>query len=188
MSRKSHLEIAKYFWKSHLKGKGVVLDATCGNGKDTLFLAQEILMDAGSQIFALDIQKIALKNTQKLLEKFFPKNSLKKIRLQKISHHLFEPPKKFDLIVYNLGYLPYGDKSITTQKQTTLLSLHKALSWLNSNGALSITCYPGHPEGFIETKEVLSWAQKLDFQKYLTIQHRSLNRENAPCFVWIQAL
>lgn len=186
--RKYHLEIAKKFWKIHLKGKGTVLDATCGNGKDTLFLAQEIFQNNDSQLIALDVQTPALQNTKKLLKLHLSKKNFQKVQLKKISHHLFIPEYPFDLIVYNLGYLPGGDKNFTTEYKTTFESVQKALHWLKPGGAISIICYPGHPSGLIEATQLAIWAKELDPKKYLTLQYRSLNRSQAPFFLWILTL
>jgi len=72
------------------------------------------------------------------------------------------------LVVYNLGYLPGGDKAVTTLTETTLISLGKALE---ISKAISITCYPGHPEGAKEEKSVLEWVEKLDKSMWVATHH-----------------
>ena len=52
--------------------------------------------------------------------------------------------------MFNLGYLPGGDKSVTTLRTTTLEAIRKAVDKLTVGGVLTVTIYPGHPEGKIE--------------------------------------
>src|SRR6185436_10014836 len=73
-------------------------------------------------------------------------------------HTQLPQDEKVKLIVYNLGYLPGGNKSLTTLTSTTLTSLNTAYALLAPGGALSITCYPGHPEGAREEAAIHSWA------------------------------
>lgn len=175
-----HLLLSKHTWKSFLKKEDWAIDTTCGNGHDTLFLT------GLCHVIGIDIQPIAIENTQKLLDQHE-----KKAKLYKLSHAnidevpLTRPPK---LIVYNLGYLPKGDKKITTMADTTLTSLKKASEMLDTQGALSITCYPGHQEGAREEVTIESWAQTLGSHQWLVCHHRWLNRKGAPSWFWIQKL
>ena len=47
-------------------GDGIFIDATAGNGHDTLFMAQHI--EKGSKILAFDIQEKAILQTRQLLK------------------------------------------------------------------------------------------------------------------------
>ena len=140
---KPHLDLAFEYWKGWLKPTDTVIDATCGNGKDTLRLAS--LVPQG-RVLALDIQEDALKNARKIA-------SLDNVSFFLQSHVSFPVSSPVKLIVYNLGYLPFGDKSITTLSTTTLQSLEAALIW---GEAISITCYPGHSEGLIEKNAIFA--------------------------------
>lgn len=90
------------------------------------------------------------------------------------------------LIVYNLGYLPGGDKTITTESSTTLESLQAAFPLIMPGGAISIACYPGHPSGKTEEENVMTFASSLDPQVWSCCHHRWLNRRNAPSLILIQ--
>jgi len=57
--------------------------------------------------------------------------------------------------------LPGGNKQLTSQIETTLISVSRALAILRIGGALSITCYPGHPEGAVEEKALQKWSKTL---------------------------
>lgn len=127
------------------------VDATAGNGFDTLFLAQRIGREG--TVHAIDVQKEALHITERLLE-------LNELR-QRVTTHLACHSKlatvlpqtekgRIRAITFNLGYLPKGDKSITTKKETTLPAIRNAYDWLAKEGVLSILCYRGHPGGKTE--------------------------------------
>jgi hypothetical protein len=184
MNRKfsAHLDLTKTYWKNHLQPKDVVIDATCGNGYDTLFLAQMPQL----ALFSIDIQQKAIENTQKILEKH---QLAHRVSLHCKSHESFDDldlPSAPHLIIYNLGYLPGGNKNLTTRTETSLASLDAAIAILNSRGALSITCYPGHPEGEKEHRAILLWAASLCPKTWTICYHRWVNRPLSPTVFWIQ--
>lgn len=167
-----HLTLAKTYWQGHLKPNDVAIDATCGNGHDTLFLSELC------HVIGLDIQPEAIAKTSVLAPKAL---------LHRLSHAEIDQiplPYAPRLIVYNLGYLPGGDKSITTQTGSTLTSVKKSLELLAPDGALSITCYPGHDEGLREEKALLEWAAELP-EDFTVCYHKWLNRPRSPTLLWI---
>ncbi len=175
--RSPHLSLAKTYWRAHLSPYDFAIDMTCGNGHDTQFLSS--LLPEGL-VFSVDIQEKALTKAQELLRE----NS--RVQFFHQSHSaplpIASPPR---LIIYNLGYLPGGDKSITTKTETTLKSLEMARLLLESGGALSITCYPGHAEGGKEETEVIAWAKRLDPSKWRVCFHQWINRNFSPSLLWI---
>jgi len=172
---KPHLDQAYLYWKNLLKPGDLVIDATCGNGKDALRLCE--LVPQG-HVYALDIQEIALQKAKELIT-----HSNISFLLQS---HTELPSGEFKLVVYNLGYLPGGNKNLTTLTPTTLESLEKAAQIIAIGGALSITCYPGHPEGAVEEQAVCSWVQTLDSKKWLITHH--VWRERSPTLFFIVKL
>lgn len=183
-----HLSLAHAYWKGHLRLGDLAIDATCGNGYDTFALAKLLLSHPESLIVGFDIQTSALEKTETLLKKAFSKEELARILFHHRCHSeldqvpLPHPPR---LVVYNLGYLPGSDKSITTKTESTLQSLCKATKLFGEQGALSITCYPGHPEGKREEEAVLAWAKTLDPVIWKVCHHRWLNRPSSPSLLWI---
>ncbi len=173
-----HLTLAQSLWKEVLLPHDLAIDATCGNGNDTLFLADLCT------VVGLDIQMSAIQNTEMLLERH-----QKRAILHRLSHAeidqlpLPHPPK---LIVYNLGYLPKGDKTITTQTETTLESVQKGADLLAEGGALSITCYPGHDEGAKEEKCLEEWASALPSKEWTVCHYRWINRPRSPSLIWVR--
>lgn len=173
-----HLKLSKNLWKELLSSGDLVIDATCGNGHDTLFLADIC------SVIALDIQIEALQNTEKRLQEHGKKAAFHRMGHEHIDTLFLPHPPK--LVVYNLGYLPGADKTLTTKTETTLKSTQKALDLLAPGGALSITCYPGHEEGAIEEKKLLEWGKSLDPLKWKVSHHRSLNgAATSPSLLWI---
>ncbi len=148
---KPHLEKAHRFWKEHLKPSDHVIDATCGNGKDTAILAK--LVPQG-KVYAIDIQVDAIKKAKAHVQ-------ASNVTFLNQSHTDLPQDQHVRLVVYNLGYLPGGNKLFTSQTTSTLESVSKALEMLPIGGALSITCYPGHAEGANEEKALQTWSKTL---------------------------
>lgn len=156
LNRKPHLNKAHQFWKDYLRATDVVIDATCGNGKDTAILAQ--LVPQG-YVYAIDIQEDAIIKARNNA----PFSNI--IFLQQCHTDLPQDPR-VRLVVYNLGYLPRGNKQLTSMALTTLKSVQKALNLLCVEGALSITCYPGHEEGMREEEMLKTWSLTLPSNQY----------------------
>ena len=175
-----HLELAKKIWADFLRPGDLVIDATCGQGRDTLFLCQ-----LGCIVYGFDIQEDAIEKTKKLLSE---NHFSDKAHLFHASHAEFPPlPSPPKLIVYNLGYLPGGNKGVTTLQETTLQSVAAALDLTKGKGAVSITCYPGHPEGEKEEKALLEMASHLPSHDWLISHHRWPNRLKAPSLLFLKA-
>ena len=166
---KPHITMAHEYWARHLRPADTAIDATCGNGKDTACLAA--LVPEG-KVFALDIQPEALAKARTEVEAAHVAFLLQ-------SHVELPRDPSLRLVVYNLGYLPGGDKSITTRVETTLLSVKKGFELLPAGGALSLVCYP-HPEGEREKVTILAWSGGL----HARVEHHVF-REGSPSFLWI---
>lgn len=180
-----HLQIAHSYYEKLLFPSDNVIDATCGNGKDSLFLST--LISEGN-LFCYDIQEKAIENTKLLLME----NPQKLITVKLIhdSHiHFNEIPANtpIKLITYNLGYLPGGNKEITTMTSATIESIKSGLNLVTANGALSITCYSGHTEGAKEELAIFELLDSLDKTKF-NISLLEWPGKDAPSFIWIKKL
>lgn len=183
----SHLDLAHSYWQKLVCPGDFVLDATCGNGHDTLILAG--LISKKGLLYALDIEQKALDATEKLLHQQLPAESLPRIILYRMCHsHLPQEilSETLTLIVYNLGYLPGGDKQKTTQTNTTLQSLKHALTLLKRGGCISLTAYPGHEEGKREEEALVAFFKTLPPQEWNVCHHRFCNRKDSPSLFMIQ--
>lgn len=157
----------------HLKMGDCVADCTAGNGLDTLFLAQTV--GKMGQVFAFDIQEIALQNTRKRLQ---DAGKLKQVQLildghQNIDHHISMP---LDAAMFNLGYLPQGDKNCTTSADNTIIAIQKSLKLLRKNGILSVVLYGGHENGKAECGAVEQFSGKLKQQDCDILRYQFANR------------
>ncbi|MCB1108001.1 MAG: class I SAM-dependent methyltransferase [Chlamydiia bacterium] len=173
------LKFAHQIWENQLPSGGVAIDATCGNGHDAAFLATLDL----SHLYVCDIQKEALSRTQERL------GENEKILYYLGCHSCFPfVDQPVDLIVYNLGYLPGGDKSLTTKTETTLRSVEKGLSLLSLRGLISCMIYPGHSEGSREGEALLNFTSTLSPKKFEVSHHQALNRSRAPSLLLIKKI
>jgi hypothetical protein len=176
---------AQILWSNLIKRGDTIIDATLGNGHDTLALAR--LLKGTGQLVGYDIQKISIQNTQTLLNKHLTYKEQRGITLLHSSHECFTILEA-KLIVYNLGYLPGGDKTITTRAETTLKSLENGLAILQLGGALSVMCYVGHDEGKKECAQILDFFQSLPSHTYSVCQYLWINKHLAPQLFWCQKL
>lgn len=176
---KPHLSLAHHYWQSYLKNGDIVVDATCGNGLDTLALAKLALTSETGKVYALDIQAEAIKSTKEYLKKNLPDDLFERISLIQGCHSRFPAElarNSVHLIVYNLGYLPKGNKSLTTQVETTLESIQKARNLLAPQGLISIMCYPGHEEGEREEIALKEMLKMWDSHEWNCCYHQWVNR------------
>ncbi len=133
----------------------VVIDATAGNGHDTLFLAR--LVGEEGRVHAFDVQYEALLSTRERLSK--------EEVTTPISYHLASHAKMAPLVpsacavMFNLGYLPGTDQVTITKTQSTVEALQQASEILKPEGIITCICYPGHPGGLEEAEAVVAWAR-----------------------------
>jgi len=145
--------VAHRYLNSYLTKDHVAVDATCGNGNDTLFLAKRC-----KKVIGFDIQKQAIENTEQRCKDY------RNIELHLLSHALMDQVVKepVDCIVFNFGYLPKADPSIITQPDTSLKAVQTAWNLLKPDGLLVLCCYVGHPGGQEETNVLLKWIEQQD--------------------------
>ncbi len=177
------MALEKQFLSSHIKHGITAVDFTMGNGHDTLFLSKAIGEEG--KLYAFDIQDQALNNTrQRLIENGCPEN----YTLIKASHSLIKNyvKEKIDVGVFNLGYLPGGDKSITTLRETTLPAVEAALELLNDDGIILIAIYPGHAEGEIEGRLLTERLSSLDRKQICVSSFTILNSPTSPYFIAVE--
>lgn len=158
-----------------------VIDATMGNGHDTLFLCE--LVGENGHVFAFDVQKQALENTENRLKEA---GMLERAALHCLGHeHMKEMAAPARAIVFNLGWLPGGDKTVTTHWETTKTALESAMELLLPGGVLVICAYPGHAEGDRERANLTEMLSSLRPQEFNVLHQRFLNAgPGAPeCFV-----
>ena len=172
---KRPLEMAHDFLAQVITKDDVVVDATMGNGHDTLFLAK-----LAKQVYAFDIQEQALEKTSQRLQE----DGLTNVELLLQGHETVDQfVTEVKAAIFNLGYLPSADKSIITQPQTTLEALDKLCQMLVKGGRIAIMIYYGHEGGDIERDAVMDFVSQLPQQEYTATIYRTLNQINNPPFL-----
>lgn len=187
---KPHLKLAHHYWETLITSDNLVIDATCGNGLDTLTLAK-LSLGKGGSLYAIDIQSNALEATKNLLKENLAEDSFKSMKFVEGCHSVF--PSEIQkltvkLIVYNLGYLPKGDKSLTTRTETTIKSILNAKELICTQGAISIMCYPGHPEGEKEEKALLDLISTWNSHEWDCCYHQWINRPKSPSLLFLKKM
>ena len=153
----------------------IVVDATMGNGHDTLFLAK-----LAKQVYAFDIQEQAIEKTSQRLQEA----GLTNVELLLQGHETVDQfITEVKAAIFNLGYLPSADKSIITQPQTTIEALDKLCQMLVKGGRIAIMIYYGHEGGDIERDAVMDFVSQLPQQEYTATIYRTLNQINNPPFL-----
>lgn len=166
-----------------LRPGDIAIDLTAGNGWDTLFLAN--CVGSTGHVYAFDIQSDAIQATQRLLNQHAINS---RVTLEIVSHSDWtmrvpvDHRMKIRAAMINLGYLPSGDKSITTQASSTILAIQSLLEWLQPSGVLSILAYTGHPGGQAEADGVRELLFELDTRTYEITQEPAKPAPQAP--VW----
>lgn len=173
-------EFAMHIVRAYVEPGDTVVDATCGNGHDTLALAEM----GPARLYAFDVQEAAVRATTERLEANGYRKSITEGRIivRQMAHeemvNCIEGPVK--TVVFNLGYLPGGDKDLTTKAKTTLAAVQSAMDLLLPNGLICITMYSGHAEGKREKEALLEFAEGLDAGKWHTAYISMPNQKHAP--------
>ncbi len=167
----------------HIGSGNVVADFTMGNGNDTLWLAQRV--GENGKVYAFDIQEAAVANTEKLLRE---KGYLDRCTLIQDSHHKLAEyiEDELDAGIFNLGFLPGGDKRITTLRETTLPAIQAAIGKIKPGGCLLVAVYPGHEEGNIEGKLICEMLADRDQKELSAYRFNVLNAPTSPYFIFIE--
>lgn len=177
------LTLEKSFLLPHIKEGITAVDYTMGNGHDTAFLSKAV--GESGKVYAFDIQESALVSTAKnLYDEGCPAN----YRLICASHHrvkeFVKEPVKVGM--FNLGYLPGGDKRITTLRETTIAAVKAAIELMDNDAALLIAVYPGHEEGEIEGEMLTELFAEYSRFKYCIGKFRLCNSPTSPYFFIIE--
>jgi tRNA G37 N-methylase Trm5 len=177
------LKTEKQFISTHIKEGGTVVDFTMGNGHDTLWLSNAV--GENGKVYAFDIQQAALDSTEALLEK---EGAAKNYTLILDSHHNVKNYVKEPICagLFNLGYLPGGDKTITTLHETSLLAISAGIDLLDADGAILCAVYPGHAEGTLEGELIEEMLSKLDRRKICATKFKIVNSPTSPFFFLIE--
>ncbi|MGZ5043911.1 MAG: class I SAM-dependent methyltransferase [Methylobacter sp.] len=182
MKRISLVNAAHDLIRDILRPGNIAIDATVGNGHDTAFLAEQV--GASGRVYGFDIQQAAIDST---LEKFRQTELSDCVELLLASHANMDEKIPADLhgkiqaIMFNLGYLPGGDKSVITLTDSTLAALTAASRILAVSGIITLLAYPGHQGGDQETDQVKIWCERLNPAQFkVGTIYSTAHKESAP--------
>lgn len=155
----------------------VAIDATMGNGHDTLWLCQRV--GATGRVYGFDVQQDAVDRTAARLTEngVMDRATLFCAGHETMAEHV---PEQADVIVFNLGWLPGAAHGVTTQTETTLKAVNAALTLLKPAALLTICVYPGHEEGTREWHALLEFCKHLDPMRFDCMLKTYMNQPNDP--------
>lgn len=180
---KNAVNMAHVVLKPFLTKARVIVDMTCGNGHDTVYLASG--MSDRAVLYAFDIQPCAIENTQIAVA---AAHLEKKNIIYKLGSHddlLNEIAKPIDIAVFNLGYLPSGNHELHTNTETTLKACKICLNKIAINGIIIIVSYPGTEAGAEECCRLQEFLQEVPQQVFHVSQWQPLNQVNDPPVLYI---
>lgn len=176
------LDTAHHLISDKLHPGDIAIDATVGNGHDTLFLVS--LISPNGKVFGFDIQQAALDAAREKCRHKRIQECLVLIHDSHADMATYIPADlhgKISAVMFNLGYLPGGDKSIITQTDSTITALTSACRILAIDGIITVLAYPGHSGGDLETDAVRTWCERLNPEQF-TVEtlYSSIHKPSAP--------
>ena len=174
------IELSHEYMDKCIKPGDTVIDATAGNGNDTLFLAK--LVGEEGKVYAFDIQPQAIENTKKRLA---DNGVLERCDVILDGH---QNMKKYveapvSAIMFNFGYLPGGDHNIFTTAPTSIAAIEAAMELISDDGIISLAIYYGGDSGFEEHDALLPFLKSISNKEYSVLYHDFINYPNCPPLV-----
>jgi predicted methyltransferase len=177
------VQLAHCWLNNYLLPGAKAVDATVGNGHDTLYLARKV--GTNGRVYGFEIQEKALQNALELIknEGFEGVVQLFHTGHENIAGFIKD---EVDVIIFNLGYLPGGEHSIVTRPDTTIKAVKDGLVLVKKGGVICLVIYTGHPGGEEEQFQLEYFLSGLDKQRYCVTKLNFLNREKAPYILMIE--
>lgn len=178
------LPFARHLLDLALTEGSIAVDGTVGNGHDTTYLAKKV--GPTGHVFGFDIQELAIQNTKERLEK---EAVCDQVTLFEESHeHMTnlipaEYHGKINGAIFNLGYLPGGDKEIVTTPTSTISAIEQLINIMAPEGMIILVIYHGHPEGQVERDKLLDYVNSLNQQEMHALKYEFINQKNNPPFI-----
>ncbi len=174
---------AKWFVQQEVTSGDICVDATVGNGNDTLFLAE--CTGRTGKVYGFDIQTTAIEKTR---QKLNVAGLLDRVTLIQDSHaHLdmYLESGTVKTVMFNLGYLPGGNPSLITKPESTLQSLRVALKLLSNGGLITVASYRGHPGALEEFTKVNEFLSSLNPKEFKVLRLEPVNQEHIPPVLFV---
>lgn len=178
------LQFTRSLMKKAIEPGDIAIDGTVGNGYDTVFLAT--LVGEAGHVFGFDVQDVAIKTTKERLRE---SHLLDRVTLYAHGHERLARTidekftGKITAAVFNLGYLPGSDKTITTTPITTIAAIEQLLDIMAAGGIIVLVVYHGHEEGARERDALLKYVSQIDQEFAHVLQYQFVNQQNNPPFI-----
>ncbi len=168
------VQLCHLFLKERVGTGDRVVDATCGNGYDTLLLAG--LVGREGRVWSFDVDAAALEAARGRLREASLETAVELINdgHERLAAHVNQPLRA---VVFNLGYLPGGAREVTTRPETTLAALEQSADLLLPGGFILLVVYTGHPGGREEGRAVDTWAAGLPSPRFNAWRCALMNRQ-----------
>ncbi|MGM0874993.1 MAG: class I SAM-dependent methyltransferase [Bacillota bacterium] len=178
------LPFAKQLIQTVVQEGDIAVDATIGNGHDTVFLAK--LVGEKGHVYGFDIQEDAIINTT---ERLLSEQLEERVTIVHQGHQYIQSTVPVELhgtisgAIFNLGYLPGGDQTIVTEPDTTISSIEQLLDIMKPEGIIVIVIYHGHEEGQVERDQLMNYVKTIDPRVAHILQYQFINKQNNPPYI-----
>ena len=180
----SAVALCHEFLRAHCPAGGRYLDATCGNGHDTLFLCE--LSGPQGRVTALDLQPAAVETTNRRLAEAGWSAVGRAIVLDHAHLARIAAPESLDGVVFNFGWLPGADHQVHSTAEGSVPALAAALEALRPGGVLAAVLYSGQVIGDSEKRAALAFFRALPLARYTVLECRFANwADTAPLPVFV---
>lgn len=174
------LQYAQTLLEMSVSDGDIAVDATAGNGHDTLFLAN--LVGDDGYVYAFDVQKEAVDATlHRLLDNALEHRAIVlKDGHENVANYIHKP---VSAAIFNLGYLPGSNHEIVTKPNTTIQAIESLLKLLKVGGMIVLVVYHGHEGGKDERDEVIRYVSDLPQKHVHVLRYEFMNQKNDPPFI-----
>lgn len=172
MNESNIIKISHALMQKYLNQDDILIDATLGNGFDSLYCSSIV-----KNIYGFDIQEKAINNSKELLKEKANINYILDSH-ENYQSYLTNPTAA----IFNLGYLPGGNKEITTLSTSTLKTV-KLLLDEASLRFLLLVVYPGHDEGSIESEQLKNFLNQET--RYEILKVNLINRSDKSPYIFL---
>ena len=152
---------------ARLRPGGLYVDATCGNGHDTLFLCG--LAGENGRVLGLDIQPAAVEATNRRLAAAGFGGVGRAVLCGHENLLTLVEPGTADCVLFNFGWLPGADHAVHSGTATTLPALRAACTALRPGGVLAAVLYSGSVIGSGEKQAALDFFRSLPLTQYTAL-------------------
>ena len=170
------VELSHEFLKPVLHAQAICIDATIGNGKDSMFFLNQNVR----KVYGFEIQEDILEKTKEHVA------DVRWIPIleghEKMMNYVHE---EVDAILFNFGYCPNGNETITTLPSTSLEAVKQALMLLKRKGRLVLVLYP-HQYGNEEQETIESYLETLSQHDFQIYKIQALNVKQMPYMIGIE--